>query len=861
MAETTAPAQDDASRIDHEPAVLEHIVVTGTRLQAVDLETSLPISVIGSDYLASTGDISLAEALRTLPYNNLGAAAEGIFAGARLSFGFVDLRGLGPQRTLVLVNGRRPALSAQTDGEAFNLNNIPLSAVDRVEVLRDGASAVYGSDAIGGVVNVILRQQFEGWQVHAGLAESDDGGADERYLALTGGLQRASWGIDFAAEHTERDPVLDVERNRDGGQTVVYGNPVGDPGTWFAQDWFGDGTSVPGPLNADPACPQELLLPLDDWAAIHPDTGELAGPESQSLCSLLLSPGNEFSPEVDANRLYFGGHRSGGRGAEFTFSLLYSELEASMQVTTGGALPDLIDAGNPVNPGYDPSSGGAPWPVSMYYGLHQLGDRVHAVDSEYLDGAGALLIPIGPGELEFAVQYGQEDIGQRVENLARVSGIRAAIDQGRFDPFAAENDPLDVDGFRYTQKDRTETRQWGADFTWRSEFLPGLTGHRPVAYAAGVEYRREEFAHVADPANLAEDVFGWFPGDYSVDAGRGVTSAFFELEWPLGDPLSANYAGRYDAYSEPDAGEFTNKLSLRWHPGEAWVFRAGWGQGFRAPSLFEIAAPRVPSLAFGVFDTLRCASAGGNPLHPACFPVVVRTSADANPDLQPETSTQWSAGLAWQPTDTLHLTLDFWDIEVSDQIDTLPPQVVLDLEAFDALPPGSFVERTPAGTVVDIVRGRLNLPAVATRGADFEARWELKAGQLGAFGLFSLWSYLDKYEVTFAPEVPPEDFVGLVYLNGGVPEWKTDSGVDWSQGPFRANVTVHGADAYFDPEFEIRIDAFWSYDLAFGWETSWGGDLSAGVRNLTDERPIDPWLYYHSDYVGRMGYLRYRQDF
>ena len=839
---------DDAGEI-------ENIVVTGSRIKKIAADTPHPVTVIDREMLEASGNFTLAEALRTLPYNNLGADSKGYFAGGKLSLGTMDLRGLGANRTLTLVNGRRMGSSPQASGEAANFNNIPTAAIERVEVLRDGASAIYGSDAIGGVINVILRDDYDGWEAAAAFSDAKQGGSDELSYSIAGGFTGSRGRLTWALERTEIDAISDGDRapGDDPEWYVIPGNPVGDPGTWFAEDWFGDGTLVNGPMIADPNCPPHRFAPFGDWTVIHPVSGAPSGPVASSACSLEGTPQNEPFPEVTGTRLFATGRFDWKQDVELFGMLLVSDVEGRALASTGGEIPNAIAAENPINPGYDPGLGTAPWSVSLFHGLHQLGDRVHTIDSDYFGITGGALIGIENGDLEVGLQLDREDSTESVQNLSLRSAIRSAIADGSFNPFQQQNDQAVVDALRYTQLDSSETIIVGADVTWRSSFTG--PGGREVAYAAGGEFRHESYDHDPDAENLAINVFGWFPGGYELDTNRNVLSAFVEVDVPLADRLGVIYAGRFDDYSDPDDSDFTNKLSLRWRPHDTLLLRANWGEGFRVPSNFELAASRVPDLAFFVFDELRCSTAGYNPEHPHCVPVITITSEDANADLEAETSDHFSAGFAWQPTREFAVSADYWSVDVDNQIATLNPQQVLDLEAVGALPPGSTVERGGAGNILNIVRGRLNLPSVETEGVDVELRWSRSTRSIGDIGLFSVWSFLNDYTVEPAPGVQPYDRVGT----WEVPEWKSETGVNWSMGTLRANLTAVGS-ASFEDEYLGRSPEWWHYNLTLGWEAPWDGDVSVGSRNITNKDPV-PEVLRHHDYIGRVVFLKYRQQF
>jgi len=840
------------------PAELEPVSVTGTRIRGGD-PNHLPLSVLDRHQLEATGALRLSEALRRLPWNNLGAQDQGFNFNGRNTMGFVDLRGAGANRTLVLVNGRRLALSPEANGEVANINNLPLAAVERVEVLRDGASAVYGSDAIGGVVNVILRERFQGWEAGIGFTHADWGGDEQRY-SLGGGRGGQRGQFLWSLESTRRDSIHAADAFADPAELIRGLNPTGEPGTWVLSDWFGDGSLVPGPWNAEPDCPPERVRRFrDDWVAIEPGTGLPVPPQPRSFCALKFSETHDFAPSVDANHLYLRGEWDLNPRTRLFGQALYSRLESASTLTLGGDLPDAIGIDNPINPSWDPETGRARSPVTVYFGLFQLGERQRATDSRYLGLLAGGSTLLGRGELEYGLQHDEDRYGQSVGNLALRDALRDAIALGLLNPFESMNDPTVVESLRYTQRDHSKTAMTSADLTWRADWPGTLPGDRRLATVAGLEVRHESFEHHPDPEDVALNVFGYVPGGIDADADRNVWSAFVEAGLDPGPRSQLVYSARYDRYELPSAGETTHKLSWSWQPLDPLTLRAGWGQGFRAPSLVELYAPQVPNLSLAVLDVMKCKSTGLPPAGPfpppsiECFPVALLTFEAANRDLEPEHSENWNLGFVLEPLAWLRLELDYWSVEVEDRITTPSAQEILDLEAVGILPPGSSVLRDAGGFARQVTRGRLNVPRVSIRGVDLSVDASLAAAP-GEFHIYSWWSFLETYEVQTLPTSPVMDRVG----GPDAPRWKSRSGVAWRRGPLGLELTVNGV-ASFGSDF-YPLAEWWSYDAQLAWSTPWAGEVTVGLRNLTDLQP-GTYEFRHHDYGGRTWYLGYRHSF
>lgn len=832
---------------------VELVRVTGSRLRKVDVEYALPVTVLDRQILEATGEFRLSDALRKLPYNNLGAQSQGFGIAGGEVLGFVDLRGLGPSRTLVLVNGRRLTLSGQSNGAIANLNMIPLSAVDRVEVLRDGASAVYGSDAISGVLNVILKSEFHGFETALGITDSRQN-ADEKLLSLAGGLTDSRLRFFWAVEGTRREAVTSAERAMDPSELLLAVNPTGDPGTWYAADWFGDGSGVPGPWTAQSGCPADRLQSFGAWRTVHPQTGEVAGPEPVTICALRLSDSNNWSPRLEASRAFVSTAYDLAEPTEVFTTLLWSRLQAQALLTTGGDLENAIAADNPINPAYDSGTATAPWPVSLYFGFQQPGDRDRQVESDYVSLLAGLRQTFDAGVVESALQYDRETTDRSIANLALRSDLREAIAEGAFNPFLVRNDPGVVDALLYKQRDRAKSTIAAFDASWTPGQTISLFSVLPLSWMIGGEFRRESFEFQPDLQDLALNVFGWLPGGYLVDAHRDVWSAYAEASLALPGAVEFGYAGRFDDYSLPAKSRWTHKLSLSWRPGRSLLFRANWGQGFRAPTLVELAAPAVPALAFRIVDRLGCKRAGGSPAFQECRPVTKLTNEVANPGLQPETSASYNAGFVWQISDTASFQLDAWGVDVKDQVTAPTAQQLLDLELMEAVPPGSEIVRNPGGFIEEVVRGRVNFPRVKARGVDLEFEGTVSLGNSGSLGVFSMWSFLTDSELTIVAELPAEDRID----EGTVPAWKSRTDFTWSRASFTVRAVVFGVDAF--TEGQQFFSEWWSFDMNGSWRAPWNAELTMGVRNLTDKRPDNLSLRHH-DYDGRSWYFLYRQYF
>ena len=223
VAPAPVPAQEDADSED--VAIQEKVVVTGSRIKRIDYEGPQPVTVFDRADIEKAGDLTVSDFVRSLTFNSFGSR-QPTSGNDSQSQSYVSLRGLGPERTLVLLDGRRVAGSPQSAGQAQNLSVIPLAAVERIEVLTDGASAVYGTDAIAGVVNIVLREDYDGVHLEATVSRPTQAGGDEEAYAIVGGVSSAKGNLTFAFENEQRDIVLNRDRDFTGQGFSFIGYPA-----------------------------------------------------------------------------------------------------------------------------------------------------------------------------------------------------------------------------------------------------------------------------------------------------------------------------------------------------------------------------------------------------------------------------------------------------------------------------------------------------------------------------------------------------------------------------------------------------------------------------------------------------------
>jgi outer membrane receptor protein involved in Fe transport len=895
---TAVLAQSSDVGYDEAEPLLEEVIVTGTRIKRVDVETAVPVTIIDREIIDKSGYMAVSELLRASVLNTLGTQypTPGSDLGGAAT---VDLRGLGPANTLVLLNGRRLAPFPVAGAESQDLNQIPMDAVERIEILRDGASAIYGSDAIAGVVNIITRKDMRDVILSLQLEDRDPDGGEGGQASLTGGHGWDGGNLTYSLGYFRQDPVFyrDVPRL---SNPPAYGNLSysGFPATALLL-----GGPLPFLALSDPRCPSNQGESADfpnayrwNWYDVEAGSGWLF----ESICSYNWAVDQSLQPKIERYSVYLDGRHELNDKVRLVASLLYSHSEAEHTMAAAALenFPLFYTADNPVNPLWlyigqtvtDPglAAYGVPdgtWTFSeddladVFVMMRTVpnGNRILSTGDEntsFFAGLEGEQSWLGGGQWNLGLEFASSRVRRTIQNLVNLPGLQQAMDSGALDLFNVQG--LDhetwladtfaafasVNGTSYYSGD---TEVWTVD--GMLDFEGFQLGGGPVPVVVGFEYRDLTYDQGTDPETRSGDIGGWFSSPLIESAVRQVTTVYAEALLPLGSRVDLDLAARYDHYS--DFGNTTNpKVSLAWRPGRDWLLRATWGTGFRAPNMLDLFAPRQLDFADAV-DYVGCA----NGVAP-CQRLQYATFSGGNPDLDTQESESWTAGAVWNATDHLALELTYYDIEFTNAVQEIDTQEMFRRER-DGLP--NTVVRKPDGTVDYVDATLINLSSVRTTGIDFSANYTLKTERAGLFDLTLTGTYVLSAENKWQENEPYFNFVD--YL--GIPRTRANFIAGWTRGAFQAtwvthyidenskaaNVCVPGwAEAPCEEGTELFFyDAFWTHDLQLAWTASWNGQFALGAQNLFNETSYHDccygtkWALY--DPIGRRVYLRYRQEF
>lgn len=858
--DTPEAATDAATR-------LEQIVVTGSRIKRIEIEGPLPISVIEREDFLRRGEFSLSDAIRDLPYNSFGSAGDDPRFNSP-NAAVPRLRGLDPKYTLVLLDGLRlPGLADLSGGASASLTGIPFAAVDRVEVLREGASAVYGSDAIGGVINLLTRRDDVAPQFEVQIEQpQDDGGEAWRASFVTGrGNEHGNWLL--ALETQDREPLYG--RQRDYLIAGTYLIHTGNPGTFVRID--PETEDFVGGYTPDPRCPQAT-----DTDPLFPSSGLFEVPAGE-ICGYRFRDLNMERAAFEGRSLFASGRRHLTDTLDAVVRLQAVRGDSVQQLAPAPVDGLFIAEDNPHNPTLGERGPGLGYPLYMSYRLTSIGPRINESEElslHSLAGLAGTLDWARGGHWSATIYHNRYDLDSvGVSGHVLRSVLEQAIEDGSFDPFTAEpGNPAGLEhGLVHPQRE-SASRATGLELsaTLDAAFFGGLE----ASCAFGLDLRRDRYRVDSDPTSIGgETVAGY--GFEQEAANRRYAAVYGEMFVPLGARWEASLAARYDRY-EDAGGALSPKLALGFRPGEAWLLRGSLASGFQAPDLVSAYGPEGEGFAFAV-DQVDCAQ---NPDVPgACFRRPVFALLESNPALGTEHARQGSLGLVWQPGEHFDLALDYYRTRIRDQIGRLRIENALASEldclqtgrACDPLRDGTVV-RNDFGNVEYVVLPLINIAGTRTQGLDLEMGARTSTA-IGDFGLHVTASRVLDFEIQALPERPVENVLGSF----GAPKWRGNMRVDWELGDHGLSLGAEYSGGFgycypasfepggANPDCANRVSSHTEFDAQWRWKTPWGGELAVGGRNLANRPPPQAldgnFAYGLHDPVGRVWYLRYRHGF
>jgi iron complex outermembrane recepter protein len=806
-------------------APVETVVVTGSRIaRGSDFESPSPVVTVDRESIERSGYNNLQQLMEKMPANGNGAFStrgnnQDSTANGAAS---ISLRGLGADATLVLVNGRRVAISAFAESITTNfvdINSIPVAAIERVEVLKDGSSAVYGSDAVAGVVNIILRRDFTGLETAVGYGNAD--GYDERTASAVWGMGGDDFNVTMILDYFKNSSLFNRERG-----TIGSANQTAQGGQDFRSSRGYPGSfTVNGAAVRDPSCP--------------------AGSQAGVNCVYDFGQWSVLNPEAERTGFIMLGHQRLGADVE-----LFGELALQHNTSLAQGAPTPLDESAlmtvPATHPNNPFGPGATIDIRRYRTV-DAGPRQWDIETDNVRGVLGLRGGLGKWDWEAAVQRARSEsqqTGSRSQGWVRTDFLQQEINAGRYNPFGGVQNPPEVIAAITTnlvRRGESELTMYDAQVSGELFELPAGT----VRMAAGAEYRDESVSDIPDDQFQRGLIFG--TEAVSANGARDSWAAFVEFAIPVVEGLELSLAARYDDYS--DFGNTTNpKLALRWAPIEQLALRASWGTGFRAPSLAQIGlGPSQESQFF--IDTFGCAAGAPG----ACTPLDYNIIFSGNPNLKAEESETLNLGVAWRPSDSLELSLDYWDIKQENKIDEAPFGFIY--QEFCGVQDSTVCTRSAPlggaalGTLQTINSGFQNIGEVNASGVDLGGyyRFDLGAGRL-TLGLS--YQHLLEYERVELNSTGDAFVTRALEGEYEFPEDRAQLSADFSGETWGVFAQLNYVGAFQDtPDVDFdgvldydlfttpEVDAWTTLNLQFRYTGLDNVQLMVGLDNALDEEP------------------------
>ena len=897
LAPAFASAQEAKGTTD-----LDRISVTGSRIRGASVETQQPILTMTRESLEKQGFSSVADVLNNLTSAGSPAISrsESLASGENVGGYYVDIRNLGAERTLVLMNGKR--LGASTSG-LQDLSQIPMSAVERIEILKDGASSIYGSDAIAGVVNVITRKNFDGGEANVYVGQYGKGDGDSETYSMTLGARGERGSLTLSAEYSKQDPVWAKDRwySRDGSlgpnSTSADWSPISQNGSWCNPKLYdcSKSSAVWQTLNpgGNPKNPNDYhAITEDEFANSNEQMTLLTGVKRKSV---YINGTYDFTDSISLNT-----------------DVLYNERQTFQQIagypyqSASKSINTPLSADSAFNPvGQDVSFRRRLWEVPRttdsqlktlrfaptLTGFFELGGKTFDWDVGALWNRNE---SIKSNRGDMSLIGARQALGPSFIDAGGVARCGTAANPILGDcrpwnpllPYGVEgqgslaNQELQDFLFpTFTTRGVTKTTSFTANLSGAIVTLPA----GDLGFALGVEHRKEEGSYVPDAFAQSGQSTGL--GQKPTRGQYDLNEVYLELNVPLladmafAKELTLNVASRYSDYSN-FGGTTNSKFGLTWRPLDELLVRGTYAEGFRAPTISDLYGGLSSSFE-SYIDPCGVKAPGSVAGNAACSGAGVPANyvqlgqagkecstlpcqsgdqfiSGANPNLKPETSKSTTFGLVWSPrwVQGLDVSLDWYKYEISDMIiaDSVD-RILRDCYVLGNASRCSSVTRAADGHVSAITYGTANLGKMETQGYDLGIKYRLPELAIGQFSIDWQTSYTAKYDEQRQNSAGDNIMVGRV-SEPGLFRVRSNLGVNWQYGDFGVNYTaryysgmkescISLADGWCDAPNHMangetdplrHTGSNTFHDLQVSWKAPWDAPIALGANNVFDHK-------------------------
>ncbi|WP_028100690.1 TonB-dependent receptor [Pseudoduganella violaceinigra] len=871
-------------------APMQRVEITGSSIKRLAAESSLPVQSFSQKDIKKSGVSTVTDFIQQMPaMQGFSVAADSVGGGGG-GVTTASLHDIGEAYTLVLLNGRRVAPS--NSGTTIDLNSIPLSAIERVEVLTDGASALYGSDAIAGVVNFILKKGATDWEINAKYSRPQESGGASNAISLSkgfGDIDEDGYSVFFSVSHDEQKQLKASQRAFAKSGIVNFSDPANGK-----QLQFINGSSRALPANAgvtydsseiDPKTgkPVEKTVNLNPYALAH--GGKCAAVNADFYgdgnCYFDSASTIEINPKSQRDSLFSSGSvKLGKTGFRAFYDMAYTGAKivaaiapypADFSITKGSALYNKY-----IQPNLTAEQDAGATSVVAKYRLYEMGNRVYDYGTKATHLVAGVDGAIAGWDVNSALTWSKNKQTQKyVSGFPLADKFQAAVDAG-FDPFAyglgempqTMRDTLLATGFSGTYDTQTvEMKGWDARASREAFQLPGGAAQIGV----GADFRNTSYKmNRSDVARTGAILFDNPQVDSSY--ARDNFGAYSELVMPVSKTLEVTGSARYDQISAIDnkltgqtVGNKENaatwKLSAKYTAAKNLLFRAAAGTGFRTATMQQIAGPLEDwGVTGGNYQCPLTGDMAGHPLASYCNGVV-RQQFEAfrggNPELKPEKSKQWSIGTVFAPLDSLSMSFDLWNVEVRDQVTDVSEGLIF---ANPAKYANLFTTKHISSTGKDVLAVKLlpiNIGKMEKQGLDYDFthKTRLFDGKLTS-RLSGTWMLRSRFTTPGTDDqwesslnrYGSDDKVSFRHVlrastSYEQANWTHTLGASYRNGYTDKEQTLDGCAVIVAGQpgecyaITLRVPSYTTFDLQSVYRPAKNVELTGGILNLFDRNP------------------------
>nr|WP_315219267.1 TonB-dependent receptor [uncultured Duganella sp.] len=867
-----------AGQASAQEQAIQKVEITGSAIKRINVEGALPVQRLSSEQIAKTGATSVAELVQALPSMQgftIAATAAGSNSGGRVSASIHDI---GESYTLVLLNGRR--IAPQGSGSTINLNAIPMSAVERVEILTDGASALYGSDAIAGVINFIMKKNLQGGSFEATASQPGQSraGQSNNFSGTYGfgDLETSRYNVLLSARHDEQSKLKATDRD--------FGSSSFLPFSWNGQNYIHDRSSTSAvPANVgvsyndgiNPVTQKPIVksLGFNPYRNINGQCGPMNQPSLNSTatvqnCGFDSAATVEVVPASQRDSVFAKATFKATDSIEVFVEAAYSRLDLTARIapnTASIALPKGSQLyNNYVRPYLTAAQDANLVSATGTYRTYDWGTR----NSQTITDSKNLVLgaegDIGAWNFGTGLTWSENAIDERyVGGYVKNAEFRSMLANNQFNPFlaageqsAATKQLIANSVFKGSIREASTTMK-AIDFRGSRELFKLPAGAASIAL--GGDYRNYHYKQT--PNATSSDIYG-FSASPAYDLERDNYGAFAEMFVPVVKTVELTLAGRYDTIesvknhiANREMGNkesaSTYKVSARWQPSQSFLVRGSYGTGFKAPSMLDIGQPLV-SAGFTATpwkcpDNLAAENAA------YCRPGVSQYNviSGGNENLKPEKSKQYTVGFRFEPTSSFYVQADLWDVRMRDAVSSVSESLIFNDPVFYRDLFTTFVEPGSGQTLWAKKTLSINIGQTHQQGIDWETTYRHRFG-FGNLSTTLNGTYLMKSDRT---EAGTKD----VWVNS-MNIFGSDDKVSFRHvirlattldtGAFSNSLIANYRNGYTDASatsfnlglnktetFRIEVPSHLTFDWQGKWQATKEFGLRAGVKNLADRNP------------------------